>query len=84
MASNPYIGLNSTELAKIKAHCLAILTGTSFQQSGAQGSNYTRFRWTVDEARQNLALVNAAIAALDPTTKPVSRTQISHATYQDK
>jgi len=67
MPNNPYAGLSLVELNKIRAHCLAILTGENFQQSGGQGSNFTRFRWTPDEARQNLAMVNEQILALNGT-----------------
>jgi hypothetical protein len=82
--TNPYTGLNSTELAKHRTFLLAVLNGESMESFGGQGSNFKRRIPTLEEARQDLALVQAALDALTASTKPVTRTQGAHSTYQMK
>ncbi|MGH6628725.1 MAG: hypothetical protein ACREB3_03220 [Burkholderiales bacterium] len=76
MAANPYAGLTSAELTTRRTYLLAVLNGEAMQQFGGQGSNYSRKLPTLEEARLDLALVNAAIAAL--TDAPVTRTVGMH------
>jgi len=84
MANNPYSGLTSAQLTERKTYLLDVLNGKTMKSFGGQGSNFSRELPTMEQARQDLALVIAAIAALTASTKPVSRTQGVHSTYQVK
>jgi len=73
--ANPYSGLTIAELTKRRTFLLAVLNGESMESFGGQGSNFKRRLPSLEEARQDLILVAAAIAALDPDALPaVSRT----------
>ena len=69
---NPYSGLTLEELQTRRKYLLDVLNGENFESFGGQGANWKRVIPTLDEARQDLALVNAAIENL--TTPQPTRT----------
>lgn len=77
--ANPYSGLTLAELTKRRTFLLAVLNGESMESFGGQGSNFKRRIPSTEEARQDLALVQAALDALDADAVPsVSRTIGDH------
>lgn len=79
MPSNPYSGLTLAELNARRTYLLGVLNGTSMESFGGQGSNFKRRLPSLEEARQDLALVADALYLLNnPATPQVSRTIGDH------
>jgi|GEM_PF-5152325 len=75
---NPYTGLTLEQLQERKASLLDFCEGKGLRQFGGQGSSFTRGTITVSEARQQIALIDAAIADLANGTTPITRTVGTH------
>ena len=82
--ASPYDGLAEPDLIAIKSYLLQILTGKIAVSTSVPGIASSWRVASLEEARMELVLVNAAINALDPDARPSTRTQGTHSTYQFK
>lgn len=71
--ASPYDGISEEDLLQIKANLLGILKGKKLASQNVPGVSWSRPIASLEDARNELRLVNLAIDALDPDTAPITR-----------
>lgn len=72
--ASPYDGIDESDLLEIKAALLKALKLKVFTSQNVPGLAYGRRMDSLEDVRKELVLVQAALDALDPETKPVNFT----------
>lgn len=74
--ASPYDGIEEEDLMEIKAYFLRILKGKEFTTTNVPGLLAGKRVPSLEEARNELVLVQTALDACDPDKHPVSMTYI--------